>query len=163
MAAPEMPADEARRRLREFLDQLKTLLDDFVKSPRAVPGRFHESMKAAWKEIEPKFEDADKELDSNASALSNNLETQGLAGPQLIFKLSVFRHARDELADHTARSTLLQDDRWWNRWRGLFKYTLKAADVILGSLAKVVPVLEPIKEFKEALETAVLPESNDGK
>jgi hypothetical protein len=82
--------------------------------------------------------------------------SSGLLGHQLVFKLSIFQHARAELLDHgTLRDAEPSNLPWWKRWRDLFKPTLKAANVILGSLAKVVPILEPIKEYKESAESGV--------
>jgi hypothetical protein len=144
-----------------FLQRLKTLLDDLNEKYRfALPGRFLESMDAAWVEVKPKFQEADVALQSDTTL--DDLKAHGLIGPQLIFKLKIFEHARDELADHSNQPSQ-QDDRWWNRWRGRFRYALKSADVILGSLAKVLLVLEPVKEFKEAIETALPLEPDENK
>jgi len=38
---------------------------------------------------------------------------------------------------------------------GNVKGFLKRANVVLGSLAKVIPVLEPVKEYKEMAEASV--------
>lgn len=81
------------------------------------------------------------------------LEQFGLTGPELVFKLSIFQHACDELIDHgTPKDGQQRKRRWWKRRLGLFKPAPKAADVILGSLAKVLPVVEAIKEYKESVE-----------
>jgi hypothetical protein len=45
---------------------------------------------------------------------------------------------------------------WWKRWIDFLKPALKSADVILGSLAKALPLMhsiEILKEFKEGAET----------
>ena len=39
--------------------------------------------------------------------------------------------------------------------RKKLKQLLKWADVILGSLTKVLPILEPLKEFKEGIEASI--------
>lgn len=41
------------------------------------------------------------------------------------------------------------------RLRRLLKPVLKTADVILGSLAKAIPVVEIIKEYKDSVESGV--------
>jgi hypothetical protein len=86
---------EARRLLRELLRQLEKLLQEVVESPRpAIPGRHHESMSAAWTDVQGKFSVAINALnptDPNAVApLEEALQERGLTGPQLIFKLSIF-------------------------------------------------------------------------
>jgi hypothetical protein len=156
---PSPSPDEDRRRLREFLYELRSLLDDFVTNrPSAVPGRFHQSMKAAWDEVkDTNFTRADTALDTSDQTFYTSLTNLGLTGVQLTFKLSIFQHARDELADHSSLPVDQQGPTWWDRWRGRFKYTLRSADVILGSLTKlpVFSILEPVKEFKEGVETAL--------
>jgi len=48
--------EEARRLLREFLRQVEKLLQDLVENPRpAIPGRHHESMSAAWTDVQRNF------------------------------------------------------------------------------------------------------------
>jgi hypothetical protein len=166
MSDPPPPPsnEEFRRRLREFLDQLRKLLDDLARNRRAaLPGRFHANMDAAWSEVQSNFQQADTQLDTADESLLVRLREYGLTGSQLIFKLSIFQHAHDELVDFSARPVPQEDGRWWNRWRGLFRYALKAADVILGSLSRAMPVLEPIKEYKEAIETALPLEPDENK
>jgi len=162
MAGDNMPEaisdDESLRLLREFLRQLKAILADLAEYPRpAIPGRHHETMKAAWSEVQPKFTAASNELRPPQSTNHiSKLKEVGLMGPQLTFKLSIFQHARDELLDHgTPKDGQQKKRRWWKRFCRLFKPALKAADVILGSLAGVIPVVEAIKEYKESVESGV--------
>jgi hypothetical protein len=150
--------DESLRLLRQFLRQVEKILADLSENPRpAIPGRFHESMNAAWSVVRPKFNIAIEKLQMiPANDIITPLDECGLLGPQLVFKLSIFQHARDKLMDHgTPKEGQQKKRRWWMRWLDLFKPTLKAADVILGSLAKVLPVVEAIKEYKESLESGV--------
>src|SRR5205823_1159525 len=142
--------EESLRRLREFLRQVESMLADLVEHPRPViPGRYHESMNAAWSAVRVNFKTATDALQMpRASNIRPKLEQFGLTGPQLVFKLSIFQHARDELMDYgTAKDGQQRKRRWWKRWLGLFKPALKVADVILGSLVAVLPVLEAIKEY----------------
>jgi hypothetical protein len=161
---------EARRLLREFLRQVEKLLKDLVENPRpAIPGRHHESMSAAWTEVQGNFNIAINALNPTdpgmIATLEDELQSRGLTGPQLIFKLNVFRHALENLLDHgTAKYGQEQrkKPRWWARFLGFFTRALKAADVILDSL-KTVPGVEQIKEFKEAVESgAELGEAANG-
>jgi hypothetical protein len=174
MADPDsISNEEARRLLREFLRQVEKLLQDLVDNPRPViPGRHHESMSAAWIDVQPNFAIAIAALSptlSDIPTLERDLQVRGLTGPQLIFKLNVFRHARENLLDHgTAKDGQVQrrKRRWYVRFLRFFTGALKAADVILDSLAEV-PVagvaVKAIKEFKEAVDSgADLGEAIDG-
>jgi hypothetical protein len=152
--------EESLRLLREFLRQVEKMLADLDEYPRpAIPGRHHESMKAAWTAVRPSFNTAVNDLQMTIAAsgdVLSRLKDSGLTGHQLVFKLSIFRHASDRLIDHgTPKDGQQRKRRWWSRWRRLFKPVLKAADVILGSLADILPVLEAIKEYKEAVESGV--------
>jgi len=118
-------------------------------------------MRAAWRQVQNNFAVANNALNpdpNTIASLEDELQRRGLTGPQLIFKLNVFRHALENLLDHgTAKYGQEQrkKPRWWARFLGFFTGALKAADVILDSLAKVPVVglaVEPIKEFKEAQE-----------
>jgi hypothetical protein len=163
-ADPNSPA-EARRLLQEFLGQVEKLLQDLVDNPRPViPGRHHESMRDAWKDVQPKFGAAISALTNptDPGTIEEALRARGLTGAQLIFKLNVFRHALENLLDHgTAKDVkdgLVQprERRWWVRFLRWYTGALKAADVILHSLAGV-PVVgvftESISEFKEAVDS----------
>jgi hypothetical protein len=164
--ADSISDEEARRLLREFLKQVEKLLQDVVENPRpAIPGQLHESMSAAWTEVQGKFATAITGLsttDSNVlGTLHNELQMRGLTGPQLIFKLDVFRHAHQKLSNHgTAKYGQEQRKKrgWFARFCGFFTGALKAADVILDSLTGVPGVglaVESIREFKEAVESGV--------
>ena len=158
----EMPEpisdEESLRLLREFLRQVEKLLSDLAEYPRpAIPGQHHDSMNAAWTVVRPNFKIAIDELQMPAaSSIVPRLQYLGLMGPQLTFKISVFQHARDELMDHgTPKEGQQRKRRWWMRWRRFFKPVLKTADVILDSLAKAIPVVDIIKEYKESVESGV--------
>lgn len=172
--ADSISDEEARRLLVEFLRQVEKVLQDVVENPRpTIPGRHHESMSAAWTDVKGNFTLAINALsptDPNAiSTLEDDLRKRGLTGPQLIFKLNVFRHARENLLDHgTAKYGQEQrKKRWWfARFFRFFSGALKAADVVLDSLAGVPGVglaVEAIKEFKEAVDSgADLGEAGNG-
>ncbi len=150
--------DESLRRLREFLRQLEKLLADLSEYPRpAIPGRHHESMTAAWSIVQPKFTEAIQGLKMDeASNIIPKLHDVGLMSYELVFKLSIFHHAHDELLDHgTPKDGEPNNRPWWKRCLNLLKPTLKAADVILGSLATVLPIVEAIKEYKDSVESGV--------
>jgi len=156
--------EEQIRRLSEFMRQLEALLEAVVRNPEnIIPGRHHDAMQDAWAEVRPRF--AKIKLTRNLKA---QLEEVGLVGPTLRFELAVFSHARDELLDHapelfSSRASWKQPQPqkpvgWWMRLRRLFRRSLKAADVVLGSLG-TIPVFgmpaEAIKQFKEGVEECV--------
>ena len=150
--------EESLRLLREFLHQMETMLAVVAEHPRSIiPGRHHENLKAAWGEVRPKFSQAIEAL--RMPAASNrlpDLQNAGLTGAQLVFKLSIFQHARGELFEYgMPKEGQQRKRRWWERWLDRLKPALKAANVILGSLAKVMPVVEAIKEFKESVESGI--------
>ena len=150
--------EESLRLLREFLRQVEKLLSELAEYPRpAIPGRHHESMNAAWTVVRPTFKIAIDALQMPAASnIMARLDALGLIGPQLTFKLSVFHHARDELMDHGTPKEGQQRKRgWWTRLCRLLKPVLKTADVILDSLAKAIPVVEIIKEYKKLVESGV--------
>ena len=140
--------------LKEFLDDLRKLLKDVVDKPRPlIPGRHHEALKEAWGSIELKFENVKMEINTN---LWSTLMDHGLTGVELDFKLKVFQHARDDLLDYgLAKDGDPKDPAYWPPFAWLFRRALKGANVILGSLAKIIPVAEPIREFKEAIEASI--------
>ena len=154
-------ADEEVRRLREFLRQLEDLLDAIVRRPEnIIPGRHHEALRAAWDEVRPRFASIEFSNDMRPS-----LAEVGLTGAALLFELGVFSHARSELIDHApllfavpTAAPLEKPQGWWARLRRLCHRTLKAGDVVLGSLG-TIPIFgmpaECIKQFKEGVEAAV--------
>ena len=154
--SPEPITDEeALRRLREFLSHLEQLLLVVAtKSPEIIPGRHQEAMLAAWKTVQPKFAAARSKLEFKAATgIISRLREAGLLGDELVFKLSIFNHAHDEFRDARMKAEVqLADQPWWKRW---FKRAMKAGDVILGSLAKVLPPLEAVKEYKESIEAGM--------
>jgi hypothetical protein len=117
-------------------------------------------MRAAWTSVRPKFSILIKQLQTRERRSISQLEKQGLIGDELVFKLSIFNHAHDQLRDEVARKEASQEGWLRGRWRALarlWKGTLAAGDVILGSLARALPLspAEAIKEYKEAAESGL--------
>ena len=160
-STPEPISDqESLRRLRDFLRQLEKLLTELTERPGPlIPGRHHESMRAAWAAVQPKFSVlVGQHLRSKTNV--PKLKDAGLIGTELVFKLSVFQHAHDELLDALTHKDAAPEGWLKRNWRALgklFKRALKAGDVILGSLAKALPLspAEVIKEFKEGAESGI--------
>ena len=160
-------ADEELRRLKDFLEQLRSVLQSVVDQPEdIVPGRHRELMHFAWGEVLSEF-------DRLAAAISPNnrpvLEGVGLVGFRLRFELGVFDDARARLLDHasevfshqpwtveTRPQSVSPKSRGWKRGlRWLLKKCLGSGDVVLGSLASLFPPAEAIKQFKEGIEQCI--------
>jgi hypothetical protein len=114
-------------------------------------------MKAAWILVRPNFDDAVAALTVTAGGpILQQLPSLGLTGPNLVFKLSVFQHARGALLDHgTPKDGQQKGGGWWKTLRRLFKPTLKSAHVIVDSLSKEIPGGEMIKEFMGSVVEAI--------
>jgi hypothetical protein len=154
----EISDEESLRRLREFLHDVQRLLRQIHDRPRRIiPGRHREAMDGAWESLQPKFEAAIAALSpGTTSNVVPTLRLRGLVGAELVFKLQVFGHARDRYLDHGGpKKGRSRGRRWWSRWRRLLTPTLKAADVILGSLGSVFPGVEAIREYKETVEAGI--------
>jgi hypothetical protein len=150
--------DEALRRLRQFLREVHKLLRQIDGNPpRAIPRRHHGRMHAAWEALQPRFESALAALQpSTTSNVVPNLRLRGLAGDELVFKLELFAHARDRYLDHgSPKKGRARGRRWWSRWRGRLAPTLAAADVILVGLGSLLPAVEAITAYRQAVEVAL--------
>jgi hypothetical protein len=150
--------DESLRRLREFLRQIQRLFQQINDHPwRVIPSRHHDRLHAAWESLQPKFESVLAALSpATTTNIVPTLRLRGLVGPELVFKLEMFAHARDRYLDHGGpKKGRTRGRRWWSRWRRRLGPTLDAADVILGSLGSVFPGVEAIREYKESVEVGI--------
>ena len=113
-------------------------------------------MRAAWTSVQPKFSVVITQI-GRPPQNNSQLKERGLVGDELIFKLSIFNQAHDELRDGLVQKNVAQEGvgkRTWRWIRKLWKPTLKSADVILKSLS-FIPGAEAISEFKEAAESGL--------
>ena len=144
--------------------------------PHDVNAQLLVVMRDAWAEIDLAFRQQEL-LDRVRNADVQELAAYGLSGRQLDFKLIAWHQSREL----TRESFVDSDDsdpgavaepepvaaRGVRRWFGKLKPTiprqlkiglrrlskaLSKADIILGSLAAVVPGVDMVKEFKEAIE-----------
>ncbi len=102
----------------------------------------------AWGEVKGRIEQALgqlKSLDEDPKLMSG-LKAQGLTGSQLRFKNAGFQRAHREFQDSFLIKPL----------GPILRKLLAWLNIILGSLSKVLPVLEPVKEYKEALEHSLI-------
>ena len=87
-------------------------------------------------------------LGPQGDALDGQLAAAGLTGQLLALKTAGFRRELGGVLEQTERP---RRKRWFRR-------AAKWADIVLGSLSSVPivgPVVEPLKEFKESVETQV--------
>lgn len=144
-------APEDRRRLVEFLWRLRDLLRFLVFArQKLVSPPVAELLKRAWYELEGegRFEQAVEQVERGE--WDRALIDHGLYGAQLELKLGVFDRADQGVADEEKRP--IQRSK---RRRGVFKWALKAGNVVLESLADSIPGGGAIKEFKHAAEAAL--------
>jgi hypothetical protein len=131
-----------RAALVDFLEQLRVVLSQLADGgERLLPkGAQIAEFRSAWTEIEADglFELAIERLRSRE--VEPALTDVGLVGSGLKPKLSGFRRTHGRLTKSLT-------------WLAV-KPVLKWANVILGSLGKALPFLDPIKEFKESWEAA---------
>ena len=123
--------------LQEFLQLLERVLQD---KENLLPADLHRAFDEAWPEVRSRIRSTQSDL-RTIGRLKEDLPDAGLAGRQLHLKLEGFGRALEALKGGWSRK--------------LLKRVLKWADVILGSLASVLPGSEFVKEYKEALEAAL--------
>lgn len=112
---------------------------------------FVEGAEGIWDEVKLIFRRAYAETRSLPSKL---LKKAGLAGSQLSHKFGWFR----ELKLQFRRSWARVKSNVWKRsplFRKLTEALLGLANSFLGSLASLVPLVHPIKELKEYLESGL--------
>jgi hypothetical protein len=130
--------------LRAFLADVRMLLDEMLRRGQdLVDADALDDLRAAWRfmERERLFDDVLRQILSPAAG--EQLATVGLVGAPRELKTNGFRRAYEAL--------LRTMGRW--SWPDV-KPVLKWANVILGSLAKTMTSIDPLKEFKESWEAA---------
>jgi len=128
---------EARKDLDFVVDKIMPALVD----QRLIPEELSKATKKAWEDLRGRFDDASKRLDE---IKIEELGAVGLSGSQLDFKLKAIQFLHKKFAERP-----LIENRHPRFLRGL----LKAFDSILDSLSIVMPLLHPITEFKDALDS----------
>lgn len=137
-----MPAQDDRKELILFLDELHELMELAILKhssllPKELVVHFHE----VWKDSQTSFAELRHSLEHVDAAQLNRV---GLTGSHLRLKAAGFRRARGKKPNDTAEG--------WRKW---LLRLLKWANVILGSLSKLLDQADVIKEMKEALENGL--------
>jgi hypothetical protein len=140
-----MPAQDDLDRLRDFVYDVTNLCFSVItEHPGWLKRELLEPFNAAWPEVADRVDrlGADYESLLGDERLEERLAQVGLSGAQLELKLSMYSLYREEYRAQPNRRRLAR--------------LLRAADVILGSLSKLVGRVEPLKEFKEAIESSLV-------
>jgi hypothetical protein len=132
---PITPEDQ----LATFLGELRELMGAILDHEEWMPEELYQEIRAAYDEVGEAFMTADEEL--QRPGIRERLQAVGLVGNQLRVKISGWQRA----VSRFWRQPRLQFARMATGW----------ADVVLGSLAVAVPVVDLIKEFKEVVERAI--------
>ena len=149
--APYEFAPEDRKRLVAFLWRLRDLLELLVFARQElISPHVAGLLEEAWEELqrEGRFEQAVNQVEEGE--WDRRLIDHGLYGAQLALKLGIF----DRAGEGVSREEEQRFQRSKRR-RGIFKWALKAGNVVLGSLADAIPGGAAIREFKDAAETAL--------
>lgn len=134
-----------------------------------IPTQFQQSFLAGWREVRPTIRQLVRILRTHK--FDAKLRTNGLTGPQLVMKMAVYQDALEKIQsffsqyapDNVApqaqsptvppKETIGQKAR--KRGRELLQYFFKPANVVLGSMAKAIPLAELLHELKGTVETAL--------
>jgi hypothetical protein len=128
------------RTLQQFLTEVEEVFAKVLEDrENLLPADLHDAFLEAWPEVRSRISRTRHDLTTIAS-VEERLPEAGLTGKQLDLKLAGFGRALESLR------------RKWGR--KLLKPVLKWANILLGSLAAVLPGAELIKEYKESLENA---------
>jgi hypothetical protein len=123
--------------LEEFLADLRKLLEEVVNDGEGlVPPYLLPLLREAWPEVAGRYDGLQEAVYSGE--FERQLVDRGLRGPQFQVKVEGFRR-------HLAVFGRIRRPKW-------LKNALKWADIILGSLASIIPGGDAVQEFKESVE-----------
>ncbi len=135
---PSLPSDTDE--IRDVMQRLKLVLDETINAAESLTtSELTVELRHGWPEIVRAFNNVDQELASGLYV--TKLEEAGLTGTSWKVKLKGFRRAFSNML-RAGKDKLRESTRSVLRW----------GNIILGSLASVLPPAEIIKEFKECVE-----------
>ena len=153
--------------LKWILQTIEDELNEFVFNREdSFPGNWRNEFQAVWSDVEIRFQITHRSIDRlgpRSFAKGSKLEKAGLVGQPLKLKAnrlgSIVRAFWDlfggpkkySLANPSAQVTALLEPRR----TGVKDLLFGVINSLLGSLSRVFPPLEGIKEYKEHLEHAV--------
>jgi hypothetical protein len=144
-------AAEDREQLVKFVRSLRVLLRRFLwRSPALVSKDSAQLLQAAWEEIESekRFEIMESEIANGE--YDGSLVEHGLYRHQLAMKVGIYGFAAKAVREEEGRLF-----KFFKNRQGILKAALKAANVVLGSVADAIPGGAVIKEFKDGAEAAL--------
>jgi hypothetical protein len=165
-----------RKKLIKFLLDTRSVLALFVEYPQVLlPENMHREFYEAWPDVDDAISDSvlilegehperlrrplPSSLAFNAEELDSRLAFFGLTGIQLQMKLKSFYNTYDELMEDPSFVQVIStqpntDEKRavQKKKRGLMGWLLEKINSIIGSLSKVIPSADIIKEFKEMAE-----------
>lgn len=175
-----------RASLAEFLLNTRTILNLFVDYREVLlPGYMRNEFLEAWPHVESTINGVVRMMQEEASEseieyysqgsfhtigeLDGLLEFYGLSGVQLQLKLASFYHTYNQLMQPPDMAQVItgQYDRQRNpnapKQKSRFmRWLLPKINSILGSLARAVPGVDIVKEFKEMSEYGCEEAQSDG-
>ena len=143
-------SDNDLSKLSAFLIESERILINLIAEPEGLLLKRVSNNKKLRESLEDAWEDVGKNIQTVVQKLHDaldqeniivQLEKVGLTGKQLQFKLDLFYWLKDRWQTKRTRN-------WAVRILGVM-------NTILGSMAKVFAQIEPVKEFKEAIEQIV--------
>jgi hypothetical protein len=149
-------AEEDRTDLRRFVDEFRELMEEVTdgRHPGLIPSEYRGELRQAFEELAGVFAQVSNALLDPAIETSAvpparlSLTGADLIGPSRERKISAFRRGLARFRGRATHKTLGRALRW--------------ANMILGSLATVIPPAEALKELKEYAENLNMDAEEDG-
>jgi hypothetical protein len=116
-----------------------------------IPERrdIHSLVREAWRELQPRFETATREMRKIVSIDVSSFQARGLSGSQLELKIEEYRWRREPFLSNFEKFRPSKISS--NVLKRLLKALLISADNILDTLASMLPTIQAVKEFKDTL------------
>jgi len=131
-----------RNDLYQFVDDVHVILKQVVDWRELL---FREELRQpivdAWDELQSAFDDVKQRVESENLTSDEHLQQVGLMGKQLELKLKGFSGAWDKFKS-------------WGSVK-ILKTVLDWIDIILGSLASLIPGADAIEEFKDSAKKGI--------
>jgi hypothetical protein len=121
----KQPDPSARGELRDFLDELRDLLEGTLTDHTVLFGSHASALTRAWARVSARFQVIEYALEGKTESgkslarekraqIDRELEQHGLTGPELALKLEVFRSAVIEYLDEVDQQD--EAERYWRTW-----------------------------------------------
>jgi hypothetical protein len=143
--------DNDQSALQRFLDDVEQVLGALVESrDRLMPESLRDDALAAWQEGRETFSTVRSAVQTVAR---EDLARAGLVGSQLRLKLRGFGERLRQFGE--GFFDFLRDRLPLDVIKRIIKKLLEWANIILGSLASIIPPAEALQELKDGIKLAV--------